>query len=874
MFKPKRQSLLLRLGSIILSFLTEYHHKYNSAGDLEEEYRLIRKDRGRKWAFIWYWEQILVAILQYACLTLYWRSAMFKNNLKISLRKMNRQKMYTLINVLGLAIGMAGAMFILIWVRDERSYDRFHADAHRIYRVSKVHHVNGKNASYTNTPAILAETLMLECPEVELATSVRGDREGTLVGIEDRQYHENHVGIADDLFFRVFTFPFTAGDQETALVSPQTVVISQQAANRYFGEADPIGRMLTIYDDDFVITGVFEDMPPNSHFHFDIICSKNSFGQWLEPDWSWNPFKTYVRIHGDADIPALQNKLNDIAITRMCGDDYAGFLAKGNSKSLPLQALTDIHLNSHMLGEFEANGNATHVQFFTIIAGFILLIAAVNYTNLSTARSTGRALEVGIRKTVGSSRTSLIRQFLSESVLTSLVALILALIAITALMPAFRQLVGKSWLDIPYMQSPILILPMVLLTIMIGLSAGMYPSLFLSSVAPITVLGGKFSPGMKRSRLRNSLVVLQFSLSVLLLTGTLVVRKQMAYVQNQDLGFEREHVVVLQTLGQIDQRLPVFKKALLNNPDVIDVSASSSVPGKEYLNVGFHVVGSHDSWPATICIAADADYLKVMQLEMEDGRFFDEEIISDRRAVILNTNKARAMGIDDLYEQRIQIGSLGEAPFHVIGIVGDFHYESFHEPVKPMGIVMLSEEIGWSEDYVSVRIRPENIKETIAFLQRIWENFIPGSPFVYSFLDSIYDDMYRNELRTGRIFTLFTVFTLFVACLGLLGLTSYAAEQRRKEFGIRKTLGATTSGIILLLSKEYQKLILIANGIAWPIAYLLMKRWLQSFVYRTSIGILTFLAAGFLVLAITSLAVIYHSLKAASANPVESLRYE
>jgi putative ABC transport system permease protein len=803
-----------------------------------------------------------------------WRDAMLKNYLKIAFRKMSRQKIYTLINVLGLAFGMASVIFILIWVRDEQSYDRFHDDADRIYRVSQIHCVEGKVFSYTNTPAILAKTVILECPEVELATSVRGDSQGTLVFIEDRQYHESKIGMTDDMFFQVFSFPFSEGNPATALDSPQTVVLSEQAAHRYFGTTNPIGKTLTFYDDDFLVTGVFENMPSNSHFHFDVLCSITSFEQWRQPDWSWNPVKTYVRVRSGADIPALQSKLNDIAGTRMFGEGYAEWAARGNSKTLPLQALTDIHLNSHLHGEFEANGNGMYVRFFTIIAGFILLIAAVNYMNLSTARSAGRALEVGIRKTVGSTRTSLIRQFLSESILTSLLALILALLVIQALMPAYRQLVGKPWLDIPYIQSPMLVFPLVLLTILIGLFAGIYPSLFLSSLSPIAVLGGNFSSGLKRSRLRHGLVVFQFSLSILLFSGTLVVRKQMAFIQSQDLGFQREHVVVLQTLGQINQRLPVFKNALLSSPDIVAVSASSSVPGKGYNSVGFHVEGSHDSWPATICIAADVDFLEVMQLEMDEGRFFDKKIPSDRQAVVINACKARSIDSEDLFSERIRIGGMGEVPFHVIGVVGDIHYESFHEPVKALGIVLLSNTEGWTEDYISVRIRSDHIHGTMAFIQKAWEDFIPGSPFAYAFLDAIHDDMYRNEMRTGRLFSLFTLFALFVTCLGLLGLASYAAAQRKKEFGIRKVLGANAASIIILLSREYQKLIILANCIAWPLAYLLMKRWLQSFAYRTSIGIFIFLAAGFLVLAIACLAVIYHSLKAASADPVESLKYE
>ena len=797
-----------------------------------------------------------------------------KNCVKITLRRMGRQKIYALINVLGLAFGMACALFILIWIGDEQSYDRFHDKNRRIYRVSQVHCVEGVVSSYTNTPAVLAETVMEECPEVELATSIRGDREGAFIFVEDRQYREDNIGITDNLFFQVFSFRFFLGGSTKALASPQTAVLSEQAAKRYFGGGDPVGRTISLYDLDFIITGVIEDMPPNSHFRFNVLLSIDSFEQWKKPDWSWSPVKTYVLVHKDADISALQAKLNDIASTRMFGDGYAAWAAKGNYKILPLQALSDIHLNSHLLGEFEANGNGLYVRFFKIIAGFILLIAAVNYMILSTARSAGRALEVGIRKTVGSTRVSLIRQFLGESVLTSLFALIAALLLVQVLMPAFRDLVGKPWLEIPYIRSPLFVLPMVLMTLLIGLLAGVYPSFFLSSAAPIKALGGKLNHGLKGSRLRSGLVVFQFSLSIILLSGTLVVRKQMGFIQNQDLGFQREQVVVLQTHGRINQRLSAFKEALLIRPDIIGVSASTSVPGKGYTSVGFHVEGRRDSWPATILVAADADFLDVMQMDMDEGRFFDNKMPSDRQAVIINQNKARSIDSKDIFAERIRIGGLGETSYHVIGIVKDFHYESFHEPIKSLGIVLLSGTEGWSEDYVSIRIHSDHIRRTMAFVQQVWEDFIPGSPFAYAFLDTIHDDMYRNEMRTGRLFSLFTLLALFVACLGLLGLTSYAAGQRKKEFGIRKVLGANAAAIMVILSKEYQKLLILANCFAWPLAYLLMKVWLQSFAYRTSIDILLFLAAGVVVLAVSSLAVIYHSLKAALADPVKALRYE
>lgn len=799
---------------------------------------------------------------------------MLLNNLKIALRKMNRQKFYAFINVLGLAIGMASALFILIWVHDERSYDKFHNAADRIYRVSQVHCVEGTISSYTNTPAVLARTVGLECPEVELATSIRGERQGTLIFIEDRQYHQSDIGMTDEMFFQVFSFPFVEGNPVTALASPQSAVLSQRAAEKYFGATNPVGRTLKLYDEDFLVTGVFVNMPSNSHFHFDVLCSISSFEQWSQPDWSWSPVKTYVRVRSDTVIPVLQSKLNEIAATRMYGEGYAAWAAKGNSKTLPLQALTDIHLDSHLLGEFEANGNRMYVRFFTLIAGLALLIAAVNNINLSTARSAGRALEVGLRKTVGSTRSPIVRQFLGESVLTSLFALVLAIGIVQVLMPAFRQLVGKAWLTVPFFQSPIFMLSMVLLAVLIGLSAGLYPSLVLSSVSPMAVLGGRFRPGLKRSRLRKGLVVFQFLLSILLISGTLVVRKQLTFIQTRDLGFQREHVVVLQTQGQINQRLPAFKSELLNSPDIVAVSASSSVPGKGYDSVGFHVEGSHDSWPATILIDADADFLDVLRLEMKEGRFFDTKMPSDRQALIINENKARAIGSKDIFGERLRIGGRGDEPFHVIGVVRDFHYESFHEPVKSMGIVLLSGTEGWTEDYVSIRFRSGQIIGTMAFIQKVWEDFIPGTPFAYSFLDSIHDDMYRNEVRTSRIFSLFTLLTLFVTCLGLLGLVSYAAGQRRREFGIRKVLGADSTSLVILLAKEYQKLIVLAGCFAWPLAYLLMRRWLQSFVYRTSIGVSVFLTAGLMVLAISCLTILYHSLKAAAADPVQALKYE
>lgn len=802
---------------------------------------------------------------------------MFKNYLKIAFRCIKRRKIYSFINITGLAIGMAAAMLILLWVRDERSYDQFHANADRIYRTAQEFHYDDYHLEQANTPAILAPTILDECPEVELATRVRGYEDDYLVIADGKKFNESGLGIADEVFFTLFSFPLIEGDPSTVLSEPQTVAISERAAEKYFGTSAAVGRTLTIFDEDFFISGIFENMPDNSHVHLDVLCSFASFERYHKPQWGMNVFKTYVLVREGSDLKALQDKLDDIVKNYMFDTEerYQATLAKGNYTKFPLQPLTDIRLRSHLLWEFEANGNGTYVQFFTIIAVFILLIAVVNYTNLSTARSAIRAREVGIRKTVGSTRTSLVRQFLIESILTSLMALSLALIFIQVLLPAFRQLVGKPWLQCQYIQNPVGLLALVALAVLIGVTAGLYPSFFLSSFKPVAVLGGKFSLGFKSSILRNGLVVFQFSLSIILLVGTLVVQKQMSFVQNQNLGFDRDRVVVIETFGELGQKLSTLKENLMRSPSVVAVSASSSVPGTSFTNVGIRLEG-RESWLGTNLFIVDQDFLDVMQLEMVEGRFFSTQIPTDGQAIILNESKVRELGADDLLNKRIEgwVGGDQNHWFPIVGIVKDFHYESFHEPIKPLAMVRLHGTSPWREAYVSVRIHIDNVLETVAYIRKTWDETMTGTPFEFSFLDTIYDDQYRNEERTGRVFTIFTFFALFVACLGLLGLASFAAEQRTKEIGIRKVLGASVPGIILMMSREFTRWVLMANTIAWPIAYYTMQRWLQSFAYRSDIGLLVFILSGLIAMIIALLAVSFQAIKAATANPADSLRYE
>lgn len=803
---------------------------------------------------------------------------MFNNYLKVAIRNMKKYKAYSLINILGLVIGIITTIFISLWINDELSYDSFHSKADRIYRISHSFGSKEHITHQTQSAGILAPTLMDKSSEVELVTRVRGYRNGTIVTSGNKKLYETRHGMADDLFFKVFSFPMLKGDPSTALSQPNTVVISETAARKYFGNADPMGKTIRIYDHELLITGLYKDMPASAHFHLDILFSVATIPRYSQPNWGLNVFKTYALLREGGSVEKLRQDLAHIIKANFfkSADEYEEFLSKDRNLAYPIMPLKDIHLKSHLLWEFEPNGNANYVRYFTFIAFFILLIATVNYVNLSTARSSGRAKEVGIRKTIGSTRTSLVRQFLVESVITSMLALVLAIILIQILMPFFRQLVGKSWLQVPYFEQPIYLIGLLLLSIFIGLIAGAYPALMLSSFKPVTILRGRFSSGKTGVRLRNGLVIFQFSMSIILLTGTLVVQKQMLFIQNKNLGFNKEQVVIVKTFGQIGNKLAVFKEKLLRNSSVLAASASTSIPGKEFDNRGTRLEGT-DKWSAMNIIAVDEDFLDVMQMEMANGRFFSKEIATDGQAVIVNESTVQAMAGDDLLDKRfdIWVGGLNEMlPYHVIGVTKNFHYESFYETIKPMQIILTTGKAQWDESYLSVRVRPENVRETVAYIESVWLELLPGSPFEFSFLDSVYDQLYANEEFSGKVFTIFTFFALFVSCLGLLGLSSFAAEQKIKEIGIRKVFGASVRGLTIKLSMEFTRWVVIANFIAWPIAFFVMDNWLQNFAFRTEIGWEVFVISAITAFVVAIATVSIQFIKAATANPIDSLHYE
>lgn len=802
---------------------------------------------------------------------------MLKNFLIIALRKMNRQKFYSGLNILGLTIGIAGAIFILLWVHDEKNYDKFHKNADRIFRVYQTFRFGDKHIEQTQTPSVLAQTIREKCPEVEMATNVRGFRGENLIEVGDKKFNEKGLGIADEYFFRFFSFPLVSGNMETVLNEPFTIAISENTVKKYFGDSAALGRNVKIFDDQFTITGIYKDMPNQSHFHLDVLMSFSTYYGSQEPNWGINSFKTYVLLKEGSKLSKLEKNLEEIVRDHLFDtpEEYQQVLDAGNYKKIPVQALTDIHLKSNLLWEFEANGNAMYVKFFTIIAIFILIIAIINYVNLSTARSTSRIKEVGVRKAIGSTRSLLIRQFLTESIMMSLIAMLLALFTLEQLMPAFKNLIGKEWLINPFATNPILQLSMILLAVLIGIIAGLYPSLVLSSYNPTKTISGNTNKWAKGSVLRNSLVVFQFFISIMLLIMTLVVQKQMNFIQNKNLGCNIEQVVVLKTYGTIVPKLDILKEALSKEKDVVSVSASSSLPGKSFTNIGMGLEGTKHSSGVNMYIV-DADFQKTLQLEMLEGRFFDNDISTDGQAVVINEVMAKQLAEDNLLEKRMMIwvGGEGKKPFKIIGIIKDFHYESFHEKVKPLAIVKLNGTCQWQEEYLSIKIKTSSIDKSLMQIQETWNNILPGTPFDYNFLDSIYESQYQNEKRTGYVFKLFTVFMIFVACLGLLGIASYAVENRTKEIAIRKVMGASINRILFMLTSNFVRWAILANLIAWPVSYFLMTRWLNQFSYHVEINFWPFLNATILILLITLFTVIFHAFKASVKNPVNSLRYE
>jgi putative ABC transport system permease protein len=797
---------------------------------------------------------------------------MLKNYLKVAFRNLFKHKAYSFINILGLALGMASAILILLFVRYERSYDRFHENAGRIQRVAVRAMIGNTKIRQTSTPAILTPTLLEHYPEVERSVRFQDSFEGVTVKYGDLIFNEYRVGSTDADFFKVFTIPLTAGDPDTALEEPNTVVISEATAQKYFQGEEALNRILNIDGLDFRVSGVMADFPHNSHFHFDLLRSLNTYRDRLDdPNWFANNFLTYLLLHEGASAASFEAKFPDLVRNyTTAGQDYDGWVARGNYWEYYLQPLTSIHLHSDLNGEFEANGSAAYASASFLIALFILLIAAVNYMNLATARSANRAREVGIRKVVGSTRGPLLRQFLAESLAASFLALVIALALVHILLPAFRALTMRD-LSMTYLEDPLVIPALLGLALFLGIVSGAYPAFFLASIRPIKVLHGRYQSGSRNSSLRNALVLVQFAISIFLVVGTLVVERQTEYMRSQNLGFDKEHVVVLKTPVSLGEQSRTFKDQLLSLPEISAVSGSNTTPGRAFSNWGCMAEGLDESITLNMCIC-DAGYLETMGLEMVEGRFFSRKFSTDDRAIVINEAAAKVIGWDEPIGKTISFGR--DATFTVIGVVKDYHYESLHQSVRPGALMAQPGIWGSQEDYISARILPGDIPRTLSRIRNVWDTFMKGYPLEYSFLDSDYNELYQNEERTGRIFTVFAALAIGIGCLGLLGLASFAAEQKTREIGIRRVLGASVPGIMMLLSRDLLRWVALANLVAWPLAFFAMNKWLQNFSYRIGLNWLFFLLAGLVTLFIAWFSTSFQAYKAANTDPVTALKHE
>ena len=796
---------------------------------------------------------------------------MLQNYLRVALRALRRQKGYTAINIVGLAVGMTCCILILLYVQDERSYDRHFEDAEHIYRLRvERFSSNGEEELTATSSAPMGPAALETLPQI--AAQTRFLQRTYLVRYEDRQFFEDDFFWADSTTFEVFSFPFLAGDAATALQRPYSLVVTESSARKYFGTTDVLGRVLRVEDMDMTITGVLADVPPQTHLTFDFLASMATRTErWGDSgNWWGLSYYTYFRVPASTDMEALQAGLLELP-RRYIADQEDG---SGYRQFLYLQPVTDIHLRSQYTGEWGTNSDVAYVYVFSAIALFILLIACINFMNLATARSMQRAKEVSLRKVVGASKQQLVGQFLGESVLLSLLALVLAMILIQVLIGPFNTLAGKS-LSLNYLTDAPLTGLLVAFALSVGLLAGLYPAFVLSSFEALDVFRGKVRSGRAGALLRQGLVVFQFAISVVLIVGALVVFQQLDYMQSQNLGFEKEQTVVLNARGQDEfhDRYQSLKDQLEAVPSVQSVTVTSSVPGRDTgTNVISRTAGMTEDGQTLLTVAVDHDYLETYGLELVAGRGFDESFTTDAEAAfVINEATVRALGWTDPAQA---IGQEITRQFSdtrtVIGVVKDFHYQSLQHAVEPLVFFVRP---GWFS-YVSVRVTTEDMPATMAQIDAAWQQFSPSRPLDAFFLDDDYDRQYRTEVRTSRILNIFTLLAIGIACLGLFALAAFMTQQRTKEIGVRKVLGASVFGLVGLLARDFTKWVLLAIVLAIPVAYFALNAWLNSFAYRIDLGVGVFLLAGVLALAIAWLTISYQSIRAALLNPVRALRYE
>ncbi|NNF03766.1 MAG: FtsX-like permease family protein [Rhodothermales bacterium] len=855
-------------------------------GDFEEYYHRMELSQGRREADRWYRSQVVALIPGRVYEKIYWSIHMFRNYLKVAVRSLRRRLFYTGVNVGGLAVAVAAVVLIVLFIRDEMTFDQMHDDHDRIARIVETKiESDGAEQSSVHTIGPLGPTMEQSLPEVTASLRMvsRWVVGRQTVQFGENRFYEGEYLLAEENFFDFFDFPMLAGNQETALVEPRSVVLTESAARKYFGDVDPMGRLLSFERmGDMTVTGLIEDPPGNSHLDFSMLLSFSTIMEndgWRDwaANWESSSFITYLMLDEGATAVAAERKVPAMLADQL--DDEAN-----NAVRVTVQPLSDIHFGSGWI-EFDRNrapSDRMIILMFAAIALFILLIASINYTNMATAASLGRGKEVGLRKTVGAERGQLVRQFLSESVLTAFVALLAGLTLAWLALPVFNDIAAKN-LTLSPLANP-WILPVVAgLVLVVGVLAGSYPAFILSSFDPVRVLKGADGRSGSSARIRKGLVVVQFALSMALIVSSLVVYRQLDYIQEKRLGFNEEQLVVVDINdGNSRANFAAMKDEFSRDADVLGVSVTSNVPGDwkniTQIDIGAYGAGEAGRMPAYF-LAVDEDFLKTFEVELVSGRNFSGESGADSMSVLLSETAARWLGVG--VGDRVTVpgsslfGRLSDSMFEptVIGITSDFHVRSLREEIDPVVMGFRAGPIDVI-DYFTIRLSGSDMPGTMAHLTSVGEAFDPRHPFEYNFLDARIQDFYDAEIRQGRIFGLATGLAIIIACLGLFGLAAYTTSRRTKEIGVRKVLGATVGQVVVLLSREIVALVGLAFFVAMPVAWWVMDGWLDRFAYRIDVGVGVLLTAGAIALTFGLLTVGYQAVRAALADPVDSLRYE
>ena len=809
---------------------------------------------------------------------------MFISFVKIGIRNLIKNKVYSGINILGLAIGLAGCILIGLFVEDEISYDKFHENSDNIYRLALERIYPTHSTYYAITPHSFGEILAEELPEVEQVVRLFNFVNPVVIRYEKENgeqvtMEEKHVLLADSNFFKVFTLPLLKGDRETVMRGANKLVMTESTAKRYFGDVDPINKILVTGAGEFTVSGICKDLPENSHFKFDIIGSLNTLEFFNAMNYTGFSAYQYIVLSDGADPALMEEKMPEIVkkyagpqIQENLNISYDEYIAAGNGYNYFLQPLTSIHLHSQLENEMQVNGNIAIVYIFISISVFILLIACINFINLATARSSERAKEIGVRKTLGSSRKKIIFQITIESVVISLISLVIGVVIVSSSLPYFSQLANKNL----ELNLESLILPVLLgFALLVGILSGLYPAIFLSAFKPSDVLKGRFAAGKKGLWLRNSLVIVQFFISIVLIAGTLIIYKQLNYLQNRQLGFDKDNVIIIERAFALDDQFDAFKDELRTFSFVKSLGVSSSIPGRDQFFGAFFQVNEGSEVLTTKNMVIDEDYIETLNLEMIAGRDFDEDF-EDSLSLIINETAVKAFGIEEPIGATLTTPAAGEVPpvtFTIVGVIKDFNFQSLHTQITPLTLWYANN----NAQYINIKMNTRDFSSDLAELEKLWKKYVPDDPFKFSFLDQNLNTLYEAENDSGMIMLIFSILAIIIASVGLFGLAAYTTIQRKKEIGVRKVMGSSIGGIIALLSKDFAKLIIISFLIAVPLVYLGMNKWLEGFAYKVKIASVyptVILLAGIVSFVIAFLTVSYHSIKAAITNPVDSLRYE